>query len=57
MIDKKLNELIELIQAWIDRHEADACVGCAFWDRDEWEMPCTKCRRNCKDYWRRADDE
>ena len=57
MIDEKLNELIELIQAWIDRHEADGCLGCAFWDREEWEMPCTKCKRNCKDYWRRADDE
>ena len=34
------------------REDADGCVGCAFRDRDSWEMPCDKCKRNCKDYWR-----
>lgn len=31
---------------------ADGCKGCAFEDTYEWELPCTKCQRNCKDYWR-----
>lgn len=31
---------------------ADGCSGCAFEDVEEWEMPCTKCSRNCKDYYR-----
>ena len=32
--------------------EADGCQGCAFTDVEEWEMPCAKCKRACKDYWR-----
>lgn len=31
---------------------ADGCEGCAFMDKEEWEMPCMKCKRACKDYWR-----
>lgn len=34
------------------KQEADGCSGCAFYDKEEWEMPCVKCKRNCKDYWR-----
>ena len=44
------------IQGTIDainmREKADGCLGCAFEDVNEWEMPCAKCKRNCKDYWR-----
>lgn len=29
------------------------CTGCAFEDVNEWEMPCAKCKRGCKDYWRK----
>ncbi len=32
--------------------EADGCAGCAFAGTVEWEMPCRKCCRNSKDYWR-----
>lgn len=48
-------DLIAVIQAVIDRAEADGCTGCAFCDRDEWLMPCAQCKRNCKDYWRRPE--
>lgn len=44
-------ELIALIQAWIDRQEADGCDGCKYIGTPEWEMPCAKCKRACKDYW------
>ena len=37
----------------LDAYLADGCQGCAYRDKDEWEMPCRKCKRNCKDYWRR----
>lgn len=33
-------------------NEADGCTGCAFESYEEWQMPCEKCRRNNKDYWR-----
>ena len=32
--------------------DADGCCGCAFEDVNEWELPCSKCKRGCKDYWR-----
>ncbi len=51
-MNKKLEELIKLVQAWIDRQEADGCDGCMYQNKAEWEMPCKQCRRGCKDYWR-----
>lgn len=49
---KSINDLIAIVQAWIDRQDADGCLGCAFEDKDEWQLPCCRCKRNCKDYWR-----
>ena len=34
------------------KEDADGCVGCAFEDVESWQLPCTMCKRNCKDYWR-----
>ena len=45
-------ELIEAIQAVIDKEKADGCSNCAYEDVEEWKMPCVKCKRNCKDYYR-----
>ena len=39
------------------REEADGCQGCAFTDTEEWEIPCVKCKRACKDYWRPAKND
>lgn len=39
------------------KENADGCAGCAFEDVEEWEMPCRKCKRNNKDYWRRKRSE
>ena len=47
-----MDELIKIVQAWIDRKEADGCRGCAFEDVEEWHDPCRMCKRACKDYWR-----
>lgn len=47
-----LRDLIKIVEAWIERQEADGCVHCVFNDKEDWEMPCVKCRRACKDYWR-----
>lgn len=43
------------MQKDIEIAEADGCEGCAFTDVNEWEMPCVKCKRGCKDYWRRKE--
>lgn len=36
----------------IKREDADGCTGCEFECVEEWEPPCDRCRRSCKDYWR-----
>ena len=46
------DDLMLVLQNILDRLESDGCVDCAFDDVNGWEMPCAKCRRNCKDYWR-----
>lgn len=45
---------IDELRKVLDAYFADGCQGCAFEDVEEWEMPCRKCKQNCKDYWRRA---
>ena len=34
------------------KEDADGCEGCAFMSHYSWELPCSQCRRNCRDYWR-----
>lgn len=48
-----VEELTRVMAAYF----ADGCSGCAFESTKEWEMPCAKCKRNCKDYWRSAEDK
>lgn len=45
----ELQKIIEILEA---KEKADGCKGCAFSAREEWEMPCSICKRNHKDYWR-----
>lgn len=40
------------VDARVMKENADGCVGCVFEHVEEWEMPCAKCKRNAKDYWR-----
>lgn len=48
-----------IVQGRVDikvmKEDADGCCGCAFEDVNPWEMPCDKCKRNSKDYWRAKD--
>ena len=39
-------------QAFAMKENADGCKGCAFEQVESWQMPCDRCKRNCKDYWR-----
>lgn len=47
-----IKELKNVLAAYL----ADGCSGCAFEHVKEWEMPCMKCKRNCKDYWRKPNE-
>ncbi len=40
------------VDARLMKENADGCAGCAFECVEGWEMPCSKCKRNAKDYWR-----
>ncbi len=46
---------IEELREVLDAYLADGCQRCAYEDLEEWEMPCKKCKRNSKDYWRASD--
>lgn len=45
-------EALDMAIKALDRQNADGCSGCAFVNVEEWEMPCVRCKRGCKDYWR-----
>lgn len=48
---------IEKLKKVLDAYLVDGCYECAFEDCEEWEMPCCKCSRNCKDYWREKEGD
>ena len=67
LVDNSLAELEDLLndigdcayqQGYNDgfNDKESGCNGCTFEDVDEWEMPCAKCKRACKDYWRKKHD-
>lgn len=47
-----LLKAIDMAIKELERQEADGCEGCTYTAKKEWEMPCAKCKRGCKDYWR-----
>ena len=49
--DSTLRAVGEAVNA-IRREDADGCTDCKFETKEEWEPPCDRCRRSCKDYWR-----
>lgn len=52
--DKEALDIVlnEVVLSEVKKDLADGCTLCAFYDVEEWEMPCVKCKRNSKDYWR-----
>lgn len=54
MIKKAFEKVDSLLAEAQKKEDADGCQGCAFTNVEEWEMPCAKCKRACKDYWRAA---
>lgn len=41
----------------IEQCKTGGCTGCAYYNNAEWEEPCRRCARNCKDYWRAGEQE
>lgn len=53
----KMENIVRAMRILHEQDAADGCLGCAFEDVDEWNMPCVKCKRNCKDYWRAKKEQ
>ena len=51
-----MNIAIKALEILLVKENADGCKGCAFESVNEWELPCAKCKRNSKDYWRAKMD-
>ncbi|MBQ3322353.1 MAG: hypothetical protein IJH05_05880 [Firmicutes bacterium] len=54
--ERVLIETCDIAINALTREFSDGCDGCAFTDTEEWEMPCARCRRNSKDYYRATID-
>ena len=57
IINELARHLPEAIKRVGEQIKADGCGDCAYWSREEWEEPCKRCKRNCKDYWRRSEND
>ena len=49
-------DIMQILEAIIERDKADGCSGCAYEGTKPWKMPCSECKRNCKDYWERGEE-
>ena len=49
---RQLAEWLKELKQLREQENSYGCCGCAFEDVEEWEMPCSKCKRGCNDYWR-----
>ena len=52
-----MSQLLEQLKTIIESLESDGCDECAFEDKEEWEEPCRRCKRNHQDYWRKGEQE
>lgn len=48
-------EIISILDFISEQGKADGCNGCKYISKDEYEEPCLRCKRNCKDYWRAGE--
>ena len=54
---QKIDERFEILTERIEngKQEFTSCKECAFFECEEWEMPCKECKHNCKDYYKRKN--
>lgn len=50
----RFEDYIRLLD-FLEQSKADGCNGCKYISKDEYEEPCLRCKRNCKDYWRKEE--
>jgi len=53
----ELNEALDLVTDILDKDEDDGCVGCKYFRDYSFTTPCHKCKRNCRDFWEKNNEE
>lgn len=48
---------IDELRKVLEAYTSEGCTDCVFEDKEEWEFPCTICKRNYKDYWRAEEED
>lgn len=51
---KDESRLRNIIYEW-EMYKSCGCYMCKYGDKEEWEEPCTSCKRNHKDFWERKE--
>lgn len=50
-----IDQMVKTTEQYMEEIRKKVCLGCAFLnDREDWEEPCNKCQRICKDYYRKS---
>ena len=53
-----IDQMVKTTEQYMEEIRKKVCLGCAFLnDREDWEEPCNKCQRICKDYYRKSGKE
>ena len=57
-IEMPIDQMVKTTEQYIKEIHEKVCHGCAFLnDREDWEEPCNKCQRLCRDYYRKAQSD
>lgn len=48
---------IEVLRKVLEAYTSEGCTDCVFEDKEEWELPCCKCSKICKNYWRAKEGD
>ena len=55
VVEMPIDQMVKTTEQYMEEIRKKVCLGCAFLnDREDWEEPCNKCQRACKDYYRKS---
>ena len=58
VVEMPIDQMVKTTEQYMEEIRKKVCLGCAFLnDREDWEEPCNKCQRICKDYYRKSGKE
>lgn len=55
VVEMSIDQKVKASDQYMKEIREALCHGCAFLNtREDWEEPCVRCQRLCKDYYRKA---